>query len=125
MLRYLLDEHIPPTVVDGIRARRPEIQVEALCDWRNGALLAADDEAILHTATADGLTLVTFDLRTIPPLLRAWTEQGRSHSGVVFVHHLSMRPSDVGGLTRGLVHLWDRTGQDPWTDRVAFLRSVP
>jgi hypothetical protein len=125
MLRFLLDEHLSPSIAAGIRDRRPEIQVECLQSWRDGAFLSGDDESILAAAAADGLTLVTFDVRTIPPLLRVWTEGGRPHAGVVFVHRQSIRPADVGGLVRALIWLWDATGDLDWTDRIVFLKGTP
>jgi len=122
MLRLLLDEHVPPAVVVDLAKRRRELAVAALRDWRGGALLSADDATILSAAHVEGLTLVTYDLRTIPPLLKTWTEQGVPHGGVVFVHRLTLRLGDVGGLARALARLWDAERDRDWTDRVVFLR---
>ncbi|MCC7020283.1 MAG: DUF5615 family PIN-like protein [Ardenticatenales bacterium] len=123
MLSFLLDEHLSPSIATAVKATRPTIAIQALQTWRAGNYLAADDAAILRAAAADGITIVTFDLRTIPPLLRAWTEQGVAHGGVIFVHRQSIRPSDVGGIARALVQVWDASGGDDWADRVVFLRS--
>lgn len=121
MLRLLLDEHVPPAVVADLAVRRPELEAVALRDWRGGALLSADDAAILSAARDHGLTLATYDLRAIPPLLKAWAEQGVPHAGVVFVHRMTIRLGDVGGLARALAQLWDAEGSHDWTDRVVFL----
>jgi hypothetical protein len=123
VLAYLLDEHVAPAVAAGIVSRRPDVRVTTLRDWRGGALLATDDATILLAAAADGLTLVTFDLRTIPPLLRDWMDQGTSNGGFVFVHRRTIPSKDIGGLIRALVWLWDEAGAASWADRVAFLRA--
>ena len=44
-----------------------------------------------------GLTLVTYDRRTIPPLLKTWAEEERTHGGVVFVDEKRFRPRISAG----------------------------
>jgi hypothetical protein len=121
VLRYLLDEHLSPAIAAEIAAHRLEIPIVALRDWQDGAFLGADDATILVAAHADGRSLVTFDLRTIPPLLRTWSESGLAHGGVVFAHAGTFALDDIGGLVRALIGLWDAAGELDWTDRVVFL----
>jgi hypothetical protein len=121
MLRLLLDEHISPAVAGGLRRRLPSLAVYATRDWEHGAHLGQDDDAILRDAAAQGLTLVTYDRRTIPPLLKAWAEQGRSHGGVIFVDERTIEPSNVGAQIRGLAALARETAIRQWRDRVIFL----
>ena len=68
------------------------------------------------------LTLVTYDRRTIPPLLKTWAESGRRHGGVIFVDEKSIAPADVGGLVQALHRLCKASSRWDWTDRVSFLR---
>ena len=56
-----------------------------MVEWEAGSFLGQDDAACLQSAFAQRLTLVTYDRRTIPPLLKAWAEEGRHHGGVIFV----------------------------------------
>lgn len=122
MLRLLLDEHVSPRVARGLRRGYAHLFVYAMTEWREGCLLGQDDEFCLTEANDHKLTLVTYDRRTFPPLLKRWIEEGRSHSGVIFVDDRTISPSDVGGLVRALtrlvkeVHAWD------WTDRIIFLQ---
>ncbi len=67
------------------------------------------------------LTLLTYDLRTIPPLLKTWVETGVQHHGVIFVDRKSIDPGDVGGLIRAVCDLFDALGEVDWTDRVVYL----
>jgi hypothetical protein len=123
MLRLLLDEHVAPAVATGLRRRNKTVVVRALREWEDGAYLGQDDAACLQAAHREGLTLVTYDLRTIPPLLKRWAEEGRSHGGVIFVDEKTIDPSDVGGLVRALASLQREFGKGNWQDRVVFLRQ--
>jgi hypothetical protein len=122
MLRLLLDEHISPRVADGLRRRNPSAVVYALADWEHGNFLGEDDNACLMEAARQRLTLVTYDRRTIPPLLKAWAESGRIHGGVIFVDEKTIAPADVGGLVQALHRLRKASGRWDWTDRICFLR---
>ena len=122
MFKLLLDEHISPEVAGGLRLRSPEIVVHAMVEWEGGSFLGQDDSACLREAAAQGLTLVTYDRRTIPPLLKAWAEQERPHGGVIFVDEKTISPADIGGLVRALSNLIEEVGKWEWTDRVSFLR---
>jgi hypothetical protein len=66
--------------------------------------------------------LVTYDRRTIPPLLKAWVEEGRTHGGVIFVDEKTISPADIGGLVGALAALVSDAGSWDWKNRVAFLR---
>ncbi len=123
MLRFLLLEHLSPAIAEQLTAGRPDISSLALKHWHSGSFLSADDATILNAAFSDGLALVTYDLRTIAPLLRSWTEQGVHHGGVVFIHRHFLRPSDVGGILRALEQLWDAQGTADWVDKVVFLQT--
>jgi hypothetical protein len=122
MLRLLLDEHISPDVAKGLALRNRSLVVRYMADWENGALLGQQDSACLELAAVGGLTLVTYDRRTIPPLLKTWAEQGREHARVIFVDEKTIAPSDVGGLIRALTSLFKETGTWDWKNRICFLR---
>lgn len=122
MLKILLDEHISPTVADALRRRLKSLIVSGIAEWEGGQFLGQQDSLCLQHAAAQGLTLVTYDRRTIPPLLKAWAEEERKHGGVIFVDEKTISPSDTGGLVRALSSLFRKTGKWDWTNRVCFLR---
>jgi hypothetical protein len=122
MLKLLLDEHISPEVAAGLRRRHHSLVVHWMAEWESGGFLGQDDSACLTKAAARKLTLVTYDRRTIPPLLKTWAEAGRQHGGIIFVDEKTLSPADIGGLVRGLIQLFRETGRWDWTDRVYFLR---
>ena len=122
MLKLLLDEHISPDVADGLRRRNRSLMTYCMAEWEGGDFLGQEDSACLLEAAKRGLTLVTYDRRTIPPLLKIWAEEGREHGGVIFVDEKTISPADIGGLVRALTQLFKETGKWDWTGRVYFLR---
>lgn len=122
MLKLLLDEHISPDVTAGVRRRNRTIVIRALAEWEKGAFLGQDDPACLTEAARQGFTLVTYDRRTIPPLLKSWAEEDRRHGGVIFVDEKTISPADIGGLVRALDELAQIARRWDWTDRIVFLR---
>ena len=124
MLKLLLDEHVSPDVADGLRRRNAAHVVHYMSEWELGDFLGRDDSACLLEAARQSLTLVTYDRRTIPLLLKSWGEEGRSHGGVIFVDEKTISPAEVGGLVRALGQVYKEAGKWDWENRVWFLRSV-
>jgi hypothetical protein len=119
MLKLLLDEQISPDVAVGLR-RRKDVIVFAVADWEAGRGLA--DDLLLEEAAAQKLTLVTYDRKTIPPLLKIWGEVGHDHAGVIFIDDKTIPSSDFGGLVKALQNLIQETNGWDWKNRICFLR---
>ena len=49
-------------------------------------------------AYRQGLTLVTYDTKTIVPLLKMWGEQGVTHGGVIFVKASTIAPHNIAWI---------------------------
>jgi hypothetical protein len=122
VLRLLLDEHISPDVADGLLRRNRSLVAHYMAEWENGDFLGQEDSACLEKAASQKLTLVTYDRRTIPPLLKTWAEEEREHGGIAFVDEKTISPADIGGLVRALINLSKETGAWDWANRVYFLR---
>jgi hypothetical protein len=122
MLRLLLDEHLSPDIAAGLRRKSKSVTAYGLAEWEDGRFLGLPDEAILEEAAAQKLTRVTYDLRTIPPLLKTWMEQGRDHGGIIFVDHKTISSSNFGGLIRALQKLSQATARSDWTNQIRFLQ---
>lgn len=124
MLRLLLDEHLSPKVVRQLGANKPGLRILSLQEWHGGVYLGVRDELLLRAAGEQSLTLVTYDRRTIAPLLKSWAEQGISHGGVIFVDDRTLAPNDLGGLVNALAQLWEEQRKLCWKNRVVFLRRA-
>ena len=122
MLKLLLDEHISPDVASGLRRRNRSLIVHCMAEWEGSGFLGKEDSVCLLEAAKQRLTLVTYDRRTIPPLLKLWAEEQRSHGGVIFVDEKTISPANIGALVWALTQLSRETGKWDWTDRVYFLR---
>lgn len=122
MLNFLLDEQISPAVAEGFRRRHKAVSIQGLAEWEGGRFLGQTDEQLLQAAAAQRLTLVTYDRKTIPPLLKTWAEAGRDHGGVIFVDQKTIPSSKFGSLIRALRQLWEETGHWDWANRVLLLR---
>src|SRR5262244_875318 len=122
MLKFLLDEHISPEVAERLRRHSRLLILFSLVEWESGKFLGQQDSDCLQQAAAQGLTLVTYDRRTIPPLLKIWAEEEREHGGVIFVDEKTLSPSDIGGLIRALSKLLRNSSAWDWTNRVCFLQ---
>lgn len=100
MLRLLLDAHISSAVATRVRDHRPTCDIDSLAKWENGVYRTASGNVILKVAATRNLTFVTYDLRTIPPLLRRMAVAGDAHGGVVLVDQRTIGQADIGAHTR-------------------------
>jgi len=121
MLAFLTDEHISHVVAEQARLKRADIRIESLLQWRDGALRNTDDALVLAAAREEGLTLVTYDQKTIPPVLLELAGNGGHHSGVVFADCNSIPSDNIGRLVQALFAFYDQYHRLDWTDIVMFL----
>lgn len=122
MLSLLLDENISPEIVTQMAQKRPEIAVTSVHTWQEGRFMGQPDDLILIEAASAGMTLVTYDQKTILPVLVQWGNAGTDHGGVIFVDSLSIAPNNFGALIRSLISLWDQSREMPWTNAVVYLK---
>src|SRR5207248_4522447 len=114
-VKLLLESHIPHAVGRELSRRCPNLIVVHLRDWKKGRFLNVPDEDLLAEAANDDLTLATYDLKTIPPLLRRLAEEGQHHAGVILIDDATVASSNVGGLVAALAALWRAHGAQNWT----------
>jgi hypothetical protein len=97
MLKPPFDEHISREVANGLQRRDRSLVIHSMVQWERGNFLGKEDSVCLLEAAKQRLTLVTYDRRTIPPLIKLWTEEERSHGVVIFVDEKTISPADIGG----------------------------
>lgn len=105
---FLVDEHVPSEIVDGLRRRN--IEVRTLNELN---LLSMPDEKILAYATAHSFVVYTRD----SDFLRLHTD-GFKHNGIIYHHPLSY---SVGEVIRRLVLVSDLLSTDELKNQIKFL----
>ena len=94
-MKLLLDVHVAKATVGALRKAAPQIQAEHIAQWRGGSLRAANDDEILAACYDDQRVFLTYDMATIPDLLRRWMAEDRPHSGVVFADNNTMLDTEL------------------------------
>jgi hypothetical protein len=121
-LKLLLDEHIWPGVADLVRKRIPTAQIESLHHYADGSFINTTDEEILTEAHRGSWSFVTFDVNTIPRLLREKALAKEDHSGVIFISAKSFAQNDHHGLARALASVVGaEESAAAWINRIIFL----
>ena len=120
-MKLLLDEHIWPGVAELLGTLMPTVRIESIHTHAGGRLMNAGDDEILAEAHHDGWTFVTFDVNTIPPLLREKAMAKEDHSGIIFISSKSFAQNDHGGLAQALASITQAESEADWTNRVMFL----
>ena len=121
-MRLLLDAHIPRAVGEALRKRHAGLDVQHLARWRGGALLGSEDPDILVACVEEARVWVTYDLATVPDLLRRCAEEERDHAGVFLVDDATIPPENVGALAAALGQVIDEIGEADTKNVVRFLR---
>ena len=122
-LSLLLDENISPEIVKQMSAKRPDVMITSVHHWRDGLFKSKRDVAILTAANEESLTLVTYDQKTILPILIQWGHKGVDHSGVFFLDDRSISSNMFGGIIRALAGLFDASHNEDWNNRVEFIKT--
>lgn len=122
MLSFLLDEQISPEIAKQIEQKRPDIPIFSIHIWQKGYYLGISDEIILKAAVAEKLTLITYDQKTIPPILSEWGQANINHQGVIVIDYRSIPPNNFGELVRAIIWLWDTQRQADWQNRIIYLQ---
>ena len=64
---------------------------------------------------------MTYDQKTIPPILVEFAINQRHHAGVLFVDRGAIASDNIGALVHALVACHDLHHDRDWTDLVMFL----
>ena len=125
MPRLLTDENVAPAAAEQVKSKRPDIVILSIYRWRGGAFLGKADRLLIEAAHSEGWKLLTYDQKTIPPLLLELAAVGADHGGVVFVDEETIASRDIGGLVKAILVLFDRCAGWDWASRISFLDAAP
>jgi hypothetical protein len=126
----IVEQAVQPGARNPTLSHLPAERFENLCEGPRAAqpldneparVLGRPNALLRRRFAEPRLTLVTYDLATIPPVLVSLAASGESHAGVVLIDEQTIPTSDFGGLVRAIVALCSRAADWEWTDRVVFL----
>ena len=101
--------------------RRRGLDAQALRDWREGRFLTRPDREILDAAHVEGRVLVTYDVRSIPGLIRSLAPSGFEHSGIIYVSDATIKANQIRLLADAIERcLMGREGL-AWSNLEMFL----
>ncbi len=120
----MLDEHICPVVASLVRELLQQAQLESVHNFRAGRFLNCEDGVIPREASREQWVLVTFDVNTIPDVLRGMAEAQEDHAGVIFISSKSFAQNDHGGLARALAAACRDGADADRTNRILFLSKA-
>lgn len=123
-MKILLDVHVAKAALGALRKAAPRVDAEHISQWRGGAFLRADDAEILAACHAEKRVMITYDMATIPDLLRRWMAENRPHSGVVFADENTVRPNAPREVALAIAALAKELGNTDTTNFVRYLRPA-
>jgi hypothetical protein len=121
-VKLLLDGHIKKATIPALRSRCPGVDAIHIADWREGIFRTAEDSEILQACLEEARIFVTYDLRTIPNLLRRWAAEDRSHAGVIFGDGHSVPPNDPAAIATALATILKEISTSEMTNVIRYLR---
>ena len=107
--RLLLDSHVPADVADAVRDLRPEVEVQHVSTWQEGAYVNAADDVLLEACWQDGRALVSKDRATLPGWIALRVADSREHAGVLFYDLERFKAHQIGALARAIATALDQT----------------
>ena len=114
--KFLLDEHLPSSIVDELRRREPAFEVRAI-----GQALAPPrgtlDPEILAWIEINGYLLVTNNRASMPVHLAAHLTAGHHIPGIL----TTLSPLRIGPLVNVLLLVWGVSLPDEYRDKIMYL----
>ena len=107
--RLLLDSHVPADVVNAVRELRPDVDIQHISTWQEGAYVNAADDMLLEACWQDGRALVSKDRATLPGWIGLRVADGRDHRGVLFYDMERFKAHQIGALAKAIAAALSQT----------------
>ena len=101
--RFLLDEHISPSVAGILSSRGWDVRAVA-----GSALSGTGDSDLLRLAAQEGRVFVTYDTATVPAAYAELFRAGSPIPGLVLVNSAAIPSKNLSGLAKSLERLGSR-----------------
>ncbi len=86
--------------------------------------MSQPDDVILRTAHSEQRILVTFDVHSMPVVIRHFAESGVDHSGVVLISTKTLGQDDAPHLAAALERFANLYGDQSLNNQVLFLSDT-
>ena len=114
-VRFLADEDLRASIIQGLRSREPAIDI---LDVKSAGLRGAMDRELLKLAAEQGRILITHDRNTMTQYFTERLAAGKPAPGLFVV---SEKPSAIGEIIEWLVLVWTASQAEEWRDRIAYV----
>jgi hypothetical protein len=114
--RFLLDEHLPPSVADELRRRGPGLQAFAIGQPGAPAKGTPDPDLLAWVKQNDYL-LITNNRASMPTHLNAHLADGHHIPGIL----VAPFPLRIGSLIEVLLLVWGASFPDEYRDQITYL----
>lgn len=111
--RFLSDYDLNGEIVDGLRRREPEVDLESA---HEAGLEGAPDPAVLQRAADGGRILLTHDHRTMPQHFADYISRRPSPGVFIIPQHLNVLVA-----IDELLLIWSASESEEWIDRILYL----
>ena len=117
--RLLLDDHISHAVATALQQRG--IDAVPLATWQDGRYRTSPDSQILRAAIEEDRVFVSYDVSSIPNLVREFAAAQVEQAGVILVSSSTIPEGDVGGLVAALERLLTAEAEYSFRNQMRFL----
>lgn len=100
--KLLLDSHVAADVCAALRRLCPDVDVQHLSTWQEGAYISAPDDVLLEACWQDRRALVSKDRATLPGWIALRVADNREHGGVLFYDLERFKAPQIGALAKAI-----------------------
>jgi len=101
--RLLLDAHVPADVANSVKRLDPQVDIQHVSSWQDGAYINAADDLLLEACWQERRALVSKDRATLPGWLALRVADNRPHGGVLFYDLERFKANQIGALAKAIV----------------------
>jgi hypothetical protein len=120
----LLDAHVPADVARAAKRLSPQVDIQHVSTWQDGAYINAADDVLLEACWQERRALVSKDRATLPGWIALRVADGRPHGGVLFYDLERFKAGQIGALAKAIVAALVAT-QGNLVNRWITLRQPP
>jgi hypothetical protein len=104
--------------------RQRGLDAQSLREWQGGRFRSRPDREILSAADLEARVLVTYDVRSIPSLIRSLAPSGFEHSGIIYVSSNTIKANQIGALADAIERYLVGHGDLDWRNLEMFLAKA-